>query len=92
MIDDESKPLKEPKPAFELSSGELRQIIEVREQLEAEKSQVVDQIKAHMAEAKARGYDLKALNQVLARRKRHQDDINEEQAVLDTYLAAMGME
>ena len=45
-----------------------------------------------MAEAKARGYDTKVMRKVIALRKRDKDDIAEEEAVLEMYKAALGME
>ena len=45
-----------------------------------------------MAEAKGSGYDTKVMKKVIARRKRRADDIAEEEAVMDLYLAALGME
>jgi uncharacterized protein (UPF0335 family) len=43
-----------------------------------------------MAEAKGRGYDVKVLRQIIARRKRDRDDLAEEQAILELYESAMG--
>jgi len=44
-----------------------------------------------MAEAKGRGYDTKVMRKVIALRKRDQDDIAEEEAVLEMYKEALGM-
>jgi uncharacterized protein (UPF0335 family) len=44
-----------------------------------------------MAEAKGRGYDTKVMRKVIARRKRRADDIAEEEAVMEMYLQALGM-
>jgi len=77
---------------YGVAAGELRQIVEVREQLEAEKAQKNDEIKAHMADAKARGFDVKAINKIISLRKRNKDDISEEEAILDMYKSALGME
>jgi len=44
-----------------------------------------------MAEAKARGYDTKVRRKVIALRKRDQDDSAEEEAVLEMYKEALGM-
>ena len=77
--------------AYNVTADELRQFIERYEQLEAEKKDVTEQQKELMAEAKGRGYDTKVMKKVVALRKRKPDDIAEEQAVLDMYLAALGM-
>ena len=44
-----------------------------------------------MAEAKGRGYDTKVMRKVIALRKRDQNDIAEEEAVLEMYKEALGM-
>jgi len=44
-----------------------------------------------MAEAKGRGYDVKAIRKIVSLRKRDKDDLAEEEAILDTYMAALGM-
>ncbi|MGY8790969.1 MAG: DUF2312 domain-containing protein [Pseudomonadales bacterium] len=44
-----------------------------------------------MAEAKGRGYDTKVIRKVIALRKRDQNDIAEEEAVLEMYKEALGM-
>ncbi|MBD9525365.1 MULTISPECIES: DUF2312 domain-containing protein [Paracoccus] len=77
--------------AYGVAAGELRQFIEQFEQLEAEKKDVAERQKELMAEAKARGYDTKVMKKVIALRKRDQDDIAEEEAILEMYKAALGM-
>ncbi len=76
---------------YGVAAGELRQFIERFERLEAEKKDIADQQKEVMAEAKARGYDTKVMRKVIALRKRDQDDIAEEEAVLEMYKSALGM-
>lgn len=73
------------------TADELRQFIERFEQLEAEKKDIADQQKEVMAEAKGRGYDTKVMRKVVALRKRKPDDLAEEAAILEVYLAALGM-
>ncbi len=74
-----------------VAAGELRQFIERFERLEAEKKDIADRQKEVMAEAKARGYDVKVMRKVIALRKRDADDIAEEEAVLEVYKSALGM-
>ncbi len=76
---------------YNVTADELRQFIERFEQLEAEKKDVAEQQKALMAEAKGRGYDTKVMKKVIALRKRKPDDIAEEEAVLEMYKQALGM-
>ena len=78
--------------AYAVTADELRQFVERYEQLEAEKKDIADQQKEVMAEAKGRGYDTRALRKIVALRKRKPDDIAEEEAVLEVYKAALGME
>lgn len=68
----------------------LRQTIERIERLEEEKKEVAEQIKEVYSEAKAFGFDTKALRQVVRIRKMDRNDREEQEAVLDTYLAALG--
>ena len=76
---------------YRVTAGELRQFIERFERLDAEKQDIAEQQKEVMAEAKARGYDTKVMRKVIALRKRDNDDIAEEEAVLDMYKEALGM-
>ncbi|MDQ1848289.1 DUF2312 domain-containing protein [Gemmobacter fulvus] len=78
--------------AYNVTADELKQFIERFEQLESEKKDVAEQQKELMAEAKGRGYDTKVLKKVIALRKRSADDIAEEEAILDLYKAALGMQ
>ncbi|KIT16891.1 DUF2312 domain-containing protein [Jannaschia aquimarina] len=76
---------------YGVAAEELRQFVERIEHLEAEKSDIAEQIKEVFAEAKGRGYDTKVMRKVVALRKREPDDIAEEEAVLDMYKEALGM-
>lgn len=76
---------------YRVTAGELRQFVERFERLEVEKKDIGEQQKEVMAEAKARGYDTKILRQIIALRKRDADDIAEEEAILEMYKEAMGM-
>lgn len=78
--------------SYGIAAGELRSFIERFERLEIEKKEVADQQKEVMAEAKGRGYDTKVMRKVIALRKRDKDDIAEEDAILEMYKAAMGLE
>ena len=75
-----------------VTADELRQFVERYEQLEAEKKEIADQQKEVMAEAKGRGYDTRVLRKIVALRRRKPDDIAEEEAVLELYKAALGMD
>lgn len=77
--------------SYGVAAGELRQFIERFERLDQEKSEIAEQQKEVMAEAKARGYDTKVMRKVIALRKRDANDIAEEEAVLEMYKSALGM-
>jgi len=78
--------------SYAVTADELRQFIERAEQLEAEKRDIAEQEKDLFAEAKGRGYDTKVMRKVIALRKRKPDDIAEEDAVLEMYKSALGMQ
>lgn len=62
------------------------------ERIEAQEERIKDErsdLKEIFAEAKGRGFDTKILRKVVARRKRKKDDIAEEEAIMDLYLAAL---
>lgn len=73
------------------AQNQLRQFIEQIEHLEEEKKAIAEDIKDKFAEAKATGFDVKVMREVLKLRKKSKDDRDEEQAILDTYLHALGM-
>lgn len=74
-----------------VAADELRLLIERAERLEEEKRGIADDIKDVMAEAKSRGYDVKAIRKIIAIRKKKREDYVEEEAILETYLNALGM-
>ena len=77
--------------SYRVTADELRQFIERFERLEQEKKDIMDHQKEVMAEAKGRGYDVKVMRKIIALRKRDQNDIAEEEAVLEMYKEALGM-
>ncbi|MCB1447076.1 MAG: DUF2312 domain-containing protein [Rhizobiaceae bacterium] len=82
----------ETNPGENIAASELRQFIERIERLEEEKQTIADDIKDVMGEAKGRGYDTKAIRTILRLRKKDKDERLEEEAILQTYMAALGME
>ncbi|WP_293450582.1 DUF2312 domain-containing protein [Planktotalea sp.] len=77
---------------YRVTADELRQFIERLERLDQEKKDLAEQSKEVLAEAKGRGYDAKVIRKVIALRKREPDDIAEEEAVLEMYKEALGMQ
>ncbi|MFN4296946.1 MAG: DUF2312 domain-containing protein [Brevundimonas sp.] len=72
------------------AQGRLRTIIERIERLEEDKAAILGDIKEIFAEAKGEGYDVATLRKVIARRKKDRAKAQEEDAILDLYLAALG--
>ena len=88
-----------PGPGHNSGSGDadaagakLRQFIERIEHLELEKQEIADQIKEVKAEAKAEGYEVKAIMKIIALRKKDPDQLAEMAAVLELYASAIGMD
>lgn len=74
-----------------IAQDELRQFIEQIEAAEAEKADCADRVKEHYAEAKARGYDVKAMRRIVALRKRDRDELAEAEAIEQMYREALGV-
>lgn len=74
----------------EATREKLRQTVAKIERLEEEKKEVAEQIKEIYAEAKAFGFDTKALRQVIKLRKIDKADREEAEMMLETYLLALG--
>ena len=75
-----------------VSADQLRLLIERIERLEEEKKGVSDDIKDVYAEAKATGFDAKIMKQIVRLRKKTRDARMEEEALLETYKAALGLD
>ena len=72
------------------AQGRLRTIIERLERLEEDKQAVMTDMKEVFAEAKGEGYDVKILRKVIRIRKQDIAKRQEEDAILDLYMAALG--
>lgn len=76
---------------YEVAADELRLLIERIETLEEEKSGIASDIKDVYSEAKARGYDAKAMKHVVRLRKKEKAERETEEAIIDVYKAALGL-
>lgn len=74
-----------------VARDQLRSIVERIERLEEEKKSIADDIKDMYAEAKGNGFHTKALRRIVAMRKQDTNERLEQEAVLETYMAALGM-
>jgi uncharacterized protein (UPF0335 family) len=78
-------------PSTRFAKDQLKAIIERVEHLEEEKKAISDDIRDVFAEAKGNGYDVKALRTIIRMRKQDKNEREEQEAILETYLAALGM-
>ncbi|MDR6851521.1 uncharacterized protein (UPF0335 family) [Sphingomonas sp. BE123] len=75
-----------------ISAEQLRLLIERIERLEEEKKGISDDIKDVYAEAKATGFDAKIMRTIIRLRKMEKHQLDEQDALLETYRAALGMQ
>lgn len=74
-----------------IAAEQLRSFVERIERLEEEKKALADDIRDLFAQAKASGFDLKVLRQLLRLRKLDQAERQEQETLLDIYRRALGM-
>lgn len=74
------------------SAEELRMEIEAIERLEEEKKGINDDIKDRYAGSKAKGFDTKTMRRIIALRKQEKSKRDEDEALLQTYKSALGMD
>ena len=72
------------------AQGQLKTIIERIERLEEDKAAIMADLKEVFAEAKGNGFDVKTLRKVIRIRKQDTAKRQEEEALLDLYLSAIG--
>ena len=87
MADDASA---HPDVLNQAAQGQLKSIIERIERLEQEKAEIAEQVKEVFAEAKGNGFDVKILRKVVRLRKQDKAKRQEEEALIDLYLSAIG--
>jgi uncharacterized protein (UPF0335 family) len=74
-----------------VAGDRLKSFIERIERLEEEKRALAEDIKEVYSEAKGVGFNAKIMRQIIRLRKIDDDDRDEQEALLDTYLRAIGM-
>jgi uncharacterized protein (UPF0335 family) len=77
--------------ATTIARDQLKAIVERIERLEEEKQALTGDIRDVYGEAKANGFDTKTLRQVIRLRKQDTHERQEQEALLDLYLNALGM-
>ena len=78
-------------PATRFAKDQLKAFVERIERLEEEKKATSDDIRDVYAEAKGNGFDVTALRTIVRLRKMETTERQEQQAILDTYMHALGM-
>ena len=74
-----------------VAGDHLKSFIERIERLEEEKKAFADDIKDVFSEAKGTGFDVPTMRRLLKLRRMDKDDIDEQDALLETYMRAIGM-
>ena len=74
------------------AQGRLRSLIERLERLDEDKQAVMADMKEVFAEAKGEGYDVTILRKLLSLRKKDKAKLQEQNAILQLYAAAVGCE
>lgn len=72
-------------------NGQLKSVIERIERLEEDKAAVAAEIKGVYAEAKSNGFDTVILRKIVALRRLDDAEREEQQALIETYMTALGM-
>ena len=78
-------------PSGGVTADQLKSFVERIENLEDEKTELLQQIRDVYAEAKSEGYDVKIMRQVIRLRKMRDHDRSEQEELLDLYKSALGM-
>jgi uncharacterized protein (UPF0335 family) len=86
------KASNDTKEAGGVSGQRLKAYLERIERLEEEKTGLADDIKDIYAEAKAFGFDVKTLRQIVKLRKIDLEKRREAEELLELYKSAIGME
>ena len=74
-----------------VAAEELKQFVERIERLEEDKAAIAGDIKDVFAELKGRGFDAKAIRSILRIRKKDHAERQEEEAILELYMQALGI-
>ena len=75
-----------------IAVGQLRSFVDRIERLEEEKKTISDDIKEVYAELKGSGFDSKAVRTIIRLRKKEDHERQDEEAMIQLYKDALGME
>ena len=82
---------KDEQAAHRFAKDQLKAFVERIERLEEEKKAIADDVRDVYAEAKGNGFDVKALRTVVRLRKQDVNERKEQEALIETYMHALGM-
>jgi uncharacterized protein (UPF0335 family) len=71
------------------AGARIRSFVERVEQLDTEIAELNEDKKLVFSEAKGEGFDVKILKEIIKLRKQDQDERDEHETLLDTYMRAM---
>lgn len=74
-----------------ISAGQLRSFIEKIENLEQDKAELMGTIRDVFAEAKAEGFDISVMRQLLKLRRMKKEELAEQEGLLEIYRQALGI-
>ena len=75
-----------------VAGEELKAFIERIERLEEEKAALAGDLRDVYSEAKANGFDTKIMRKIVSLRRKDHAERQEEEAIMELYLAALGMQ
>lgn len=75
-----------------VAADQIRAFVERIERLEEERKSLGDDIGEVYAEAKGNGFDRKVLKRIVRIRAMNRDEYLEQEALLELYLTALGMD
>ncbi len=75
-----------------VAGEELKALIERIERLEEEKAALAGDLRDVYSEAKANGFDTKIMRKIVSLRRKDHAERQEEEAIMELYLAALGMQ
>lgn len=78
--------------AGDIAGDALQAYIERIERMEDEKKAIAEDIRSIYGEAKGTGFDTKVMRQIVRLRKQDKNERLEQEALLDLYLTALGLD
>ena len=74
-----------------MNNNQLSELVRRIENLEEQRAVLAEDVKEVLMEAKSLGFDTRIIKKIIVMRKKAPDDIQREQDLMDSYMAALGM-